>query len=89
MTNAGMHRPVRIERMSVNSIVIDNEPQDHNERLMVAAHVQLNPSGNTCIARDTTLLPNIHGLPYLLSMLFAPCIELRYNKPLPLNGLDK
>ena len=80
MTNAGKNRPVRIEKMSVNSIVVDNEPQDHHERLMIAAHIQLNPSGNACIARDTTLMPNIHGLPFLVSMLFAPCIEMRLEK---------
>ena len=77
LTNAGKHRPVRVEKISVNSVVIDNEPQDHHERLMISAHVQLNPSGNACITRDTTLLPNIHGLPFLVSMLFAPCIEMR------------
>ena len=77
LTKSGGFRPVKIERMSVNSIVVNNEPQDTHERMMVAAHVALNPAGNTCLARTTTLLPNIHGLLHLVALLFAPAIEMR------------
>ena len=44
-------RGVRVERDSVNSVTIDNEPQDKHERIMIAAHVGLNPSGNSMILR--------------------------------------
>ena len=44
-------RGVRVERDSVNSVTIDNEPQDKHERIMIAAHVGLNPSGNTMVLR--------------------------------------
>ena len=77
MTNIGGVRPARIERDSVNSVVVDNEPQDKHERMMVAARVALNPSGSACVAKETTLLPNIHGLPHLVCLLFAPTIEMR------------
>lgn len=77
MTNVGGMRPARIERDSVNSIVVDNEPQDKHERMMVAAHVALNPSRSACVAKETTLLPNIHGLIHLVCLLFAPTIEIR------------
>lgn len=33
------------------------------------------------LLRETSLLPHIPGLPALLSMLFAPVMELRYRKP--------
>ena len=89
-------RGVRVERDSVNSITIDNEPQDKHERIMIAAHVGLNPNGNTmvlrCVSstlqnnndcfflhRDTTLMPNIHGLASLVCLLFAPTVEMRYR----------
>ena len=77
MTNIGGMRPARIERDSVNSVVVDNEPQDKHERMMVAARVALNPSGSACVAKETTLMPNIHGLPHLVCLLFAPTIEMR------------
>ena len=35
----------------MNSVTIDNEPQDKHERIMIAAHVGLNPSGNTMVLR--------------------------------------
>lgn len=34
--------------------------------------------GSTMMLRETSLMPHIPGLPALLSMLFAPVIELRY-----------
>ena len=91
-------RDVRVERDSVNSVTIDNEPQDKHERIMIAGHVGLNPSGNTMVLRcecinyiilsfttiitalnrDTTLMPNIHGLSSLICLLFAPTVEMRY-----------
>ena len=77
MTNIGGMRPARIERDSVNSVVVDNEPQDKHERMMVAARVALNPSGSACVAKETTLMPNIHGLPHIVCLLFAPTIEMR------------
>ena len=77
MTIAGGYRQARIERDSVNCIVVNSEPQDRRDRLMVAGYVALNPSGNTCIARHTTLMPNIPALLHLVAILFAPCVEMR------------
>ena len=77
MTNVGSLRPSRVERDSVNSVVIDPEPQIKHEKMMVAANVALNPSGSATLARETTLMPSILGLPYLLCLLFAPSAELR------------
>ena len=90
---------MRVERDSVNSVTIDNEPQDKHERIMIASHVGLNPSGNTMVLRcvcmnyaiiyfttmittanrDTTLMPNIHGLSSLICLLFVPTVEMRYS----------
>ena len=78
ITRSGGMRTTKIESDSVNSIVVDNEPNDSHERLMVAAQVNLSSSGNVLLARNTTLLPNIHGLAHLICLIFAPCVELRY-----------
>ncbi|XP_064649764.1 ATP-dependent RNA helicase TDRD9-like [Lineus longissimus] len=77
ITKVSRLRSVKIERDSINCITIDDEPQDSHDRLMVAAHVGLNPSGNSIIARNTTIMPHIHGLPAILALLFAPCAEIR------------
>lgn len=72
-----IYRTVRIERDSVNSVALDDDPQDAYQRMMVAAKVTLNPSGNTLLARDTTIMPNIPGFPALMALLFCPTAELR------------
>ena len=33
----------------------------------------------TATNRDTTLMPNIHGLSSLICLLFAPMVEMRYT----------
>lgn len=35
-------------------------------------------AGSTMLLRETSLMPHIPGLPALLSMLFAPVMELRW-----------
>lgn len=77
MTNAGGTRPAKIEKDSVNSIVVDNEPQDKHERMMVAANVAVTSSGNIVLARNTTLMPNHNGLHFLVCLLFTPAVEMR------------
>ncbi|KAK2190456.1 hypothetical protein NP493_81g02000 [Ridgeia piscesae] len=77
MTHVGRLRAARIEQDSVNSVALDDEPHDSTSRMMVAAYVGLNPSGTVMMARDTTIMPNIPGLPALVTLLFAPSAELR------------
>ena len=78
ITRAGGLRSAKIESDSVNSIVIDSEPHDMHDKLMVASYISVGSSGNVLLARNTTLLPNIHGLAHIVCMIFAPTIELRY-----------
>ena len=71
------YRTTRVDRTSVNSVALSTEPEDRYDKMMVSAHVGLNPAGNVLQARNTTLMPNIQDLPALVCMLFAPTIELR------------
>lgn len=41
------------------------------------AHV-LHFTGSRIMLKETTLMPHIHGLPALITMLFTPVMELRY-----------
>ncbi|XP_067013969.2 probable ATP-dependent RNA helicase spindle-E [Anabrus simplex] len=79
VTQIGIRRAVMVEWSSVNSVLLDTDPQDPHERLMVAACVGQNSQGDRLTLRHTTLMPNIHGLPALISLIFAPTIELRVN----------
>ncbi len=74
-------RATKIDRESVNSIALDDEPHDTHDRLMIAALVGLNQPRTVMQARNTTLMPNIHGLPGLMALLFCPTAELRFVYP--------
>ena len=80
LTKIGLMKSARIERESVNSICLHSEPQDKHERLMVSAFVALNSNATSVIARETTLMPNINGLIYILTLMFAPYVELRTDE---------
>uniref|UniRef100_A0A6Q2Y6L6 RNA helicase n=1 Tax=Esox lucius TaxID=8010 RepID=A0A6Q2Y6L6_ESOLU len=67
-------RSVLIEKDSINSVALNERPQDSHQRMLVAGSVSVS---TYILLRETTLMPHIHGLPALLTMLFSPVIELR------------
>nr|XP_042117164.1 ATP-dependent RNA helicase TDRD9 isoform X4 [Peromyscus maniculatus bairdii] len=73
-------RCVWIEKESINSVVISDSPADLHQRMLVAASLSVNETGSTMLLRETSLMPHIPGLPALLSMLFAPVMELRVDR---------
>jgi len=58
-------------------VLLDRFPLDDHDQWMVAAHVGMSQSGDTLLLRNTTFLPNQHGLGSLLAMVFAPRVEMR------------
>ncbi|XP_069806775.1 ATP-dependent RNA helicase TDRD9 isoform X2 [Dendropsophus ebraccatus] len=72
-------RSVWIEKESINSVVVNDTPEATHQRLFVAASLSVNANGSLLMLRETSLLPSIPGLPALISMLFAPVIELRVD----------
>ena len=72
LTKIGKMKSARIDWDSVNSICLNHEPQDKHERLMVSAFLNLNSTATSLIARESTLLPNINGLLYVITLLFSP-----------------
>lgn len=73
-------KTLSIERFSVNSVLLDTDPQDPTDRLVVAASCGSNASQNSLILRNTTIMPNIHGFGSLMAMLFAPRVEIHPNE---------
>lgn len=74
--NAATKR-VNIDNLSVNSILLDTDPEDPHDRLLVATVVSQNTTGTNLTLRNTTLMPNIAGLTAIICLVFAPKIELR------------
>nr|XP_025037376.1 ATP-dependent RNA helicase TDRD9 isoform X2 [Pelodiscus sinensis] len=80
MTQISRFRCVCIEKESINSVILSNTPEDPFQKMLVAASVSVNATGSTILLRETSLMPSIPGLPALLSMIFAPVIELRVDE---------
>ncbi|NXW21874.1 TDRD9 helicase, partial [Circaetus pectoralis] len=80
MTRVSQFRSAFIQKESVNSVVVHDTPEDPFQQLLVAASLSANASGSTVILEETSLMPPIPGLLALLSMLFAPAVELRVDK---------
>ncbi|NXX45654.1 TDRD9 helicase, partial [Tricholaema leucomelas] len=81
MTRVSQFRMVLIQRESINSVVVCDAPEDPIQQfcLFVCLFVFLVPL-SAVILEETSLMPPIPGLLALLSMLFAPAIELRVDK---------
>lgn len=73
-------KKVSIDNLSVNSILVDTDPEDPHDRLLVASLVSQNTTGTFLTLRNTTLMPNIAGLTAIVCLIFSPKIELRRNQ---------
>ncbi|KAG9336632.1 hypothetical protein JZ751_002979 [Albula glossodonta] len=80
MSNVTQYRCVALERDSINCVAVNDSVEDKHLRMLVAGSVSVSASGSHILLKETTLLPNIHGLPALIYMLFTPVMELRTNE---------
>ena len=46
-----LFRAVRVEPSSVNSVILNDQPQDPHQRFLVAANIGVNATGTAMIAR--------------------------------------
>ncbi|XP_017083784.2 probable ATP-dependent RNA helicase spindle-E [Drosophila eugracilis] len=79
-TRVGLLKSVKIDSASVNAVLLDADPQDHHDQMIVAHATVESPDGHILNARGTTLMPNIHGFGALMVMLFCPTMQLKCNK---------
>ncbi|XP_041810147.1 ATP-dependent RNA helicase TDRD9 [Chelmon rostratus] len=75
-----LYKAVCIDRHSMNSLALNENPHYKHQRMLVAGNVSVNPTGTHILLRDTTLMPDIPGLPSIVTMLFTPIMELRTNE---------
>ncbi|XP_014470956.1 PREDICTED: probable ATP-dependent RNA helicase spindle-E isoform X2 [Dinoponera quadriceps] len=76
LTAAGRYKRVYVDNTSVNSVLLDENP-DRSTRLLVAQSINRLSESDYLSLRNTTLLPNMPGLAALLVLIFAPRVELR------------
>ncbi|XP_019725760.1 ATP-dependent RNA helicase TDRD9 isoform X2 [Hippocampus comes] len=69
---------VNIDQYSINTMAVNENPHYKHQRMLVAGSVFINSSGNI-LPKDTSLMPDIPGLPAIVTMLFTPIMELRTN----------
>ena len=65
-----------VEQDSVNSVLLNQSPGDSYDQYLVAAHVGMNPSGETLQLRNTSWLPARPGLGAIATMMFSPQVSV-------------
>lgn len=70
--------PVKIERNSINAVVLEPDPTFSKNRMMVAPSCNL--TNGIIIANTSSLMPYIRGFASMMQLLFAPCVELRADE---------
>lgn len=79
MTEACRVRTVTIDSLSVNSVLLDNDPHQKSERYIIAASVSETPKMNDILLRATTILPTIRAFGPLMALIFCPTMEMKRN----------
>lgn len=79
LTNNASGLP-RIDEMSVNHILLENEPNDMSEKYLVAVSPHQNNENAALTIRHTTLMPNIRLFGPLMAAIFAPRMKLERTK---------
>lgn len=71
---------VTIEWNSVNSVLLDTDPKEEYDRLLVAGSISTSPDRTRLILRHTTMMPSLRGLPILMGLIFTPRAAFHINK---------
>ncbi|XP_055325146.1 probable ATP-dependent RNA helicase spindle-E isoform X2 [Sitodiplosis mosellana] len=81
LTEATRNAKVVIDRHSVNSVMLENDPQDITEKYLVAATIcYTDPNKRNINLRYTTQMPNIRGFGPLMALIFSPTMHVKCNK---------
>lgn len=74
-----LHRLAKVDQFSVNSVQLDTCVENYEGQLLIAADVIKNPP-NEATLYGVTAMPNIRGLPALLTMMFAPNVVFEVDR---------
>ncbi|XP_061600189.1 ATP-dependent RNA helicase TDRD9 [Cololabis saira] len=73
-------KAVVIEKSSINSLALNENPHWKHLRMLVAGTLSVNSEGTSVLLKDTSIMPDIPGLPAIATMLFTPIMELRTDE---------
>ncbi|EDW81074.1 uncharacterized protein Dwil_GK11214 [Drosophila willistoni] len=73
-------KTVRIDPLSVNSVLLDSNPQDRHDQLIVSASVTTSNNNQVLTVRGSTVMPNTHGFGALMALIFCPTVQIKCNK---------
>ena len=76
----GLFTGANIDSESINSVILDRNLAESHQKWLVAAHVGMASSGEALGLRNTFWLSSKPGLGALLTMVFAPVVELRLKE---------
>ncbi|XP_017141347.1 probable ATP-dependent RNA helicase spindle-E [Drosophila miranda] len=77
---SGMSKTVRIDPCSVNFVLLDAEPQDQHDKMIVAASISATGRNNDVLTlRSTSIMPNIPGFAAIMTLIFCPRAQLKAN----------
>ncbi|XP_056151357.1 ATP-dependent RNA helicase TDRD9 [Lampris incognitus] len=79
LNSVAHYKSVYIPKESINSVVLNENPQNTHKRMLVAGTMEVNATGTHFLLKNTNLVPDIPGLPALITMLFTPVMEQRTN----------
>jgi hypothetical protein len=79
IVNVGHCKRTRVERDSINYVTLDDDPYNECTRLMIAAEITLNSTGQSMLLRKTTSMPKLPGLSSICCLLFSPQVEFRVD----------
>ena len=71
---------VRINQSSINAVVLEPDITFSKDRMIVAPTCSVN--NGIISAINTSMMPYIRGIAPMMQLLFAPCVELRFNEQL-------
>lgn len=80
MVQCSATNKVSIEWNSVNSVLLDTDPQEEYDRLLVAGSISTNTDKTRLSLRHTTMMPSLRGLPVLMGLIFAPRAVFHTNR---------
>ncbi|KOC61958.1 putative ATP-dependent RNA helicase spindle-E [Habropoda laboriosa] len=79
LITAGRDKSVKIATNSVNSVLLDTDPEDFSQRLLVAGSISQSSYNQNLTLYNTTLMPRLPGWTALIVLIFTPYMELRRN----------
>uniref|UniRef100_A0A1B0CMA6 Probable ATP-dependent RNA helicase spindle-E n=2 Tax=Lutzomyia longipalpis TaxID=7200 RepID=A0A1B0CMA6_LUTLO len=77
-TRSASKKVCKVERNSVNCVLLDNDFQDYHQKMVVATHIKKSASGELSLL-NTTIMPNIPGILPLMALIFCPTAEFCRN----------